>query len=194
MSLKIRDLGEVVKSLPVWALKGYAEIPLTVSMRMVHSTEYEYLYEARQWPWPLIEALSMAWMTMTFKRGLSCPEECEGSLNGEVEGGDCSNICEVKAHNPLLTDMYENVPYSSDEDSKYYTFLFYFELCKIEFRILFLNEAFNNCHGTRKTGNLEVHFPRRGKHREFSKKILKICFYTGNLTPTQGIFGGAKKN
>ena len=25
-------------------------------------------------------------------------------------------------------------------------------------------------------------------------KILKICFYTGNLTPTQGKFGGEKKN
>ena len=25
-------------------------------------------------------------------------------------------------------------------------------------------------------------------------KILKMCFYTGNLSPTQGKFGGEKKN
>ena len=27
------------------------------------------------------------------------------------------------------------------------------------------------CHGTGKTGNLEVHFSRQGKHREFAKNI-----------------------
>ena len=42
--------------------------------------------------------------------------------------------------------------------------------------------------GTGKTGNLKVHFSRQGKHREFAKKILKTCFYTGNLPPTQGKF------
>ena len=31
------------------------------------------------------------------------------------------------------------------------------------------------CHGTRKIGNLVVHFSRQGKHREFAKNI-KICF------------------
>ena len=49
------------------------------------------------------------------------------------------------------------------------------------------------CHGTGKTGNLKVHFSRQGKHREFAKKILKICFYTGNLPPTQGKFLKVKK-
>ena len=49
------------------------------------------------------------------------------------------------------------------------------------------------CHGTGKTGNLKVHFSRHGKHREFAKKILKICSYTGNLPPTQGKFECLKK-
>ena len=50
-------------------------------------------------------------------------------------------------------------------------------------------------------------FPRHRENREFGspffqtgktqgicQKILKMCFYTGNLTPTQGKFGGEKNN
>ena len=36
-------------------------------------------------------------------------------------------------------------------------------------------------------------FFQTGKTRVICQKILKICFYTGNLTPTQGKFGGEKK-
>ena len=38
------------------------------------------------------------------------------------------------------------------------------------------------CHVTGKTGNLDAHFSRQGKH--IFLKILKTCFYTGNLLPT----------
>ena len=34
-------------------------------------------------------------------------------------------------------------------------------------------------HGTGKTGNLDVHFSRQGKHREFAKKYLKYDFTRG---------------
>ena len=39
-------------------------------------------------------------------------------------------------------------------------------------------------HGTGKTGNLDVHFSRQGKHREFSY----FNFYTGKIVATQGKF------
>ena len=37
-------------------------------------------------------------------------------------------------------------------------------------------------------------FFQTGKTRRICQKILKIHFYTGNLTPTKGKFGGRKKN
>ena len=36
-------------------------------------------------------------------------------------------------------------------------------------------------------------FFQTGKTQGISQNILKICFYTGNLTPTQGKFKGEKK-
>ena len=32
-------------------------------------------------------------------------------------------------------------------------------------------------HGTGKTGNLEVHFSRQGKHREFAKNIKNMVLH-----------------
>ena len=49
---------------------------------------------------------------------------------------------------------------------------------------LYLNQG---CHGTGKTGNLNVHFSRQGKHREFAKKYLKYSF-------TQGIYHQHREN
>ena len=37
-------------------------------------------------------------------------------------------------------------------------------------------------------------FFQTGKTQGICQKTLKIHFYTGNLTPTQGKFGGEKKN
>ena len=37
-------------------------------------------------------------------------------------------------------------------------------------------------------------FFQTGKTQGICQMILKMCFYTGNLTPTQGKFGGGKKN
>ena len=48
------------------------------------------------------------------------------------------------------------------------------------------------CHGTGKTGNLEVDFSRQENTGNLPK-ILNIWFYTGNLTSTQGKFGGERK-
>ena len=36
-------------------------------------------------------------------------------------------------------------------------------------------------------------FFQTGKTQGICQKILNICFYRGNLTPTQGKFGGKKK-
>ena len=47
---------------------------------------------------------------------------------------------------------------------------------------------------TGKTGNLKVRrFPDRENTGNLPKKIKNV-FYTGNLTSTQGKFGGEKKN
>ena len=43
------------------------------------------------------------------------------------------------------------------------------------------------CHGTGKTGktgNLEVHFSRQGKHREFAKNIKNMFLYREFTTNT----------
>ena len=37
-------------------------------------------------------------------------------------------------------------------------------------------------------------FFQTGKTQGICQNILKICFYTGNLTPTQEKFGGQKLN
>ena len=55
--------------------------------------------------------------------------------------------------------------------------------------VMVAKELINQCcHGTRKTRNLNVHFSRQGKQGINVPKILKECFYTGNLSPTQGNF------
>ena len=47
--------------------------------------------------------------------------------------------------------------------------------------IKFSARSDQGCHGTGKTGNLEVPFSRQGKHREFAKNIKNMFF-------TQGIY------
>ena len=42
-------------------------------------------------------------------------------------------------------------------------------------------------HGTEKTMDLDAHFPDR-ETREIRLKVLKSCFYTGNLPATLGKF------
>ena len=50
--------------------------------------------------------------------------------------------------------------------------------------VTLLNKCIQYDNGTRKTGNLDLHFSRPRKHKIFAKKILKICFYSRNLAPT----------
>ena len=40
------------------------------------------------------------------------------------------------------------------------------------FYVTFVSCIRQGCHGTGKTGNLEVHFSRQGKHREFAKNMF----------------------
>ena len=55
-----------------------------------------------------------------------------------------------------------------------------------------VNELDQGCHSTGKTGNLEVHFSRQEKHREFAKNIKNMFLHREFTTNTGKIWSWKK--